>query len=213
MEAAQQQAGEEWSISRQQEWIAEWLAAHAPPEATATAAAQDLTSTVETQTAVLDDSTESLRENAEAIAYWQAQAEQATEAIDLWNEKIAKGQEEGEWEGANPYTILERAQSELANLGIVPAQFGFEGVVTRPTLFLAGEAGPEPVRIGQSAMSGGGVTITVTGPLVQIMGSADRATAELAARLVEQRMRNVIVEASSSGAPATQKRIRLGTVI
>jgi hypothetical protein len=54
----------------------------------------------------------------------------------------------------------------------------------------------------------GAVTINVN-----VAGSADRATAELAANLVENRLKSVIVEASSSGAPATSKRIRVGTQV
>jgi hypothetical protein len=54
----------------------------------------------------------------------------------------------------------------------------------------------------------GAVTINVN-----VAGSADRATAELAADLVENRLKSVIVEASSSGAPATSKRIRFGNVV
>jgi hypothetical protein len=90
----------------------------------------------------------------------------------------------------------------------VLGQHGFEGVVEKPTWFLAGEAGPERVSIspGRRGASGG---ISIQGPLVQIMGSADRATAEYAARIIKDELRNVLVEASSSGAPATHKRIRL----
>ena len=90
------------------------------------------------------------------------------------------------------------------------AQYGFTGMVGSPTLFLAGEKGPEYVSI---TPSGKGSGINIQGPLVQILGSADRSTAELAARLVEERLRNVLVEASSASAPATHKRIRLGSVI
>jgi hypothetical protein len=43
---------------------------------------------------------------------------------------------------------------------------------------------------------------------IQIMGSADKATAELAAQLVTDKLKFVLVEPSSSSAPATSKRIR-----
>jgi hypothetical protein len=55
--------------------------------------------------------------------------------------------------------------------------------------------------------------LQINSPLVVVEGSADRATAELAANLVADRLKSVIVEASSSGAPATSKRIRFGNVV
>ena len=57
------------------------------------------------------------------------------------------------------------------------------------------------------------VRIEIDSPLVNIEGSADRETARLAADLVEKKLRNVLVEASSGGAPATHKRIRTGGLI
>jgi hypothetical protein len=105
--------------------------------------------------------------------------------------------------------------------------YGEGGIVTSPTYALLGERGPEAVvpldsygfgpslkdtlmdviREGSGKPS---VSIQITGPLVVVEGSADRATAELAAVLVEEKLRNVIVEASSSGAPSTSKMIRMG---
>ena len=49
--------------------------------------------------------------------------------------------------------------------------------------------------------------ISINAPLVNVEGSADKATAELAAKLVEQKLKTVIIEASSSAAPT--KRIRI----
>ena len=57
------------------------------------------------------------------------------------------------------------------------------------------------------------VSIQISAPLVNIEGSADRATADLAASMVQERLRNVIVEATSSGAPATSKMIRIGNKV
>jgi hypothetical protein len=54
------------------------------------------------------------------------------------------------------------------------------------------------------------VSIQITAPLVNVEGSADRATAELAAVMVQEQLKSVIVEASSSGAPSTSKMIRYG---
>ena len=83
------------------------------------------------------------------------------------------------------------------------------GIVEQPTFALLGEAGPEAV-IPLGSRSLGGVTVNVNSPLIVVEGNADRATIEEAARLVMSQLRNVTVEATSSGAPATQKRIRLG---
>jgi phage-related protein len=85
------------------------------------------------------------------------------------------------------------------SLKIPGAQHG--GIVTRPTLLWAGEAGPEAI----VPLSRGFGSVNVT---INIEGSVDKATAELAAQLVGQKLRSVIVEASSSGASSTMKRIR-----
>jgi hypothetical protein len=53
--------------------------------------------------------------------------------------------------------------------------------------------------------------LQINSPLVVVEGSADRATAELAADLVESKLKNVLVEASSTSAPSTSKRIRFKT--
>jgi hypothetical protein len=103
--------------------------------------------------------------------------------------------------------------SELHFIAPTPLQGG--GVVESPTLALIGERGKEAVvpleKYGFGAGAGRSVSITINGPLVVIEGSADRATAELAASLVEEKLRSVIVEASSSGAPSTSKVIRFGS--
>jgi hypothetical protein len=105
------------------------------------------------------------------------------------------------------------------NLG-VGGRLQTGGVVMRPTVALLGEAGPEAIiplnKITQvipirEMGNAGGVMIEINAPLVSIAGSADRQTAELAARLVQDRLRNVLVEASSSSAGLTHKRIRMGT--
>jgi hypothetical protein len=57
------------------------------------------------------------------------------------------------------------------------------------------------------------VTLIMNSPLVNIEGSADSETAKLAADLVEEKLRNVLVEASSSSAPGTHKRVRTGGLI
>jgi hypothetical protein len=79
------------------------------------------------------------------------------------------------------------------------AQHG--GIVTRPTLLWAGENGPEAI----VPLNRGFGTVNVT---INIEGSADKATAELAAKMVSERLRSVIVEATSTSAPTTMRRIR-----
>ena len=49
--------------------------------------------------------------------------------------------------------------------------------------------------------------ITITSPLVYVERSADRETTELAAKLIEQRLKTVLIESTSSAAPT--KRIRI----
>lgn len=75
----------------------------------------------------------------------------------------------------------------------VEAQHGFEGLVRRPTTFLAGETGPEYVSISPAGPRDpaprAGRSITIKGPLVVIEGSADEATARLAAELIMRQLR------------------------
>jgi len=88
---------------------------------------------------------------------------------------------------------------------------------TRAVKEFVGDVGAPKGGFGVSVTPSGPVTsvinVTISSPLVHVEGSADKRTAELAAELIEKKLRNVIVEASSSGAPATHKRIRLARVI
>ena len=72
----------------------------------------------------------------------------------------------------------------------------------------AAEAAMASVIRGQQTQS---AVIEIHAPLVNIEGSADEATAERAAKLVEDALRSVIIEPTSSGAPATSKEIRIGS--
>jgi len=56
------------------------------------------------------------------------------------------------------------------------------------------------------------VTVINNAPLVQIQGSADKTTVDLASKQVLQALQTTIVEPTSSAAGATQKRIRSGSV-
>lgn len=72
---------------------------------------------------------------------------------------------------------------------LVPAASGFQGVVSRPQLFLAGEKGPEMVSItpGNLPTSGGGAVINIGGVHVTMRGSESTTKdARLAAKTVEQ---------------------------
>jgi hypothetical protein len=83
------------------------------------------------------------------------------------------------------------------------------GIVTQPTLALIGEHGPEAV----TPLGAGANGISITGPLVVIEGSCDKATANYAIREIEKMLANVIVEPSSANAASTHKRIRLGSTV
>jgi len=82
------------------------------------------------------------------------------------------------------------------------------GIVTRPTLALIGEAGPEAV-IPLSHMTPS-VTININSPLVNVEGNADMATAKLAVRLIRQNLQNVIMTPTSMNNPL-RKRITFTT--
>jgi hypothetical protein len=89
--------------------------------------------------------------------------------------------------------------------------FGFQsgGIVTSPTLALVGEAGPEaiiPLGTGHD-LGLGNVNITLN-----VEGSVDRRTADYAVQRIRQELKNVIVEATSSQASSTHKRIRQGGI-
>ena len=82
------------------------------------------------------------------------------------------------------------------------------GIVTRPTFALLGERGPEAVIPLRNMPLMPPVTINFN-----VDGAVDRKTAEYVIREVKRILRNVIIEASSSGAPETHKRIRVGGMI
>jgi hypothetical protein len=51
------------------------------------------------------------------------------------------------------------------------------------------------------------VTVTITAPLVNVEGSADRRTVELAVEKVKEALKTTLIEATSAAAPT--KRIRV----
>ena len=116
--------------------------------------------------------------------------------------------------GIQDYTAYMAAHPELTgeeSYSAAGAQAGFNGMVTKPTLLLVGEAGPEQVNVIPMA-SGGGTAggINIQGPLIVVQGSLDRITADYVLGEAEKMLKNVWVEASSASAPATSKRIRFG---
>jgi len=91
------------------------------------------------------------------------------------------GQRLGEYLAEERYGVEEEGDDdfeEVARLiegrgGIVPAARGFNGMVSRPTLFLAGEAGPEQVNItpeGSGASGGPVVHITMNNNFLDVRG-------------------------------------------
>ncbi len=97
---------------------------------------------------------------------------------------------------------------------------GFLGTVDRPTLFLAGERGRERVSItpergaGEYALQTPTQTqLIINGPLLYVEGSADAGVAEQIYTVVPQILQNITIEATSPSAPASQRRIRLGTTL
>jgi hypothetical protein len=78
------------------------------------------------------------------------------------------------------------------------------GIFTSPTVRLIGEGGPEAV-VPLPKMS---PQIIISGPLVEIKDSMiDRPMADYIRKEVARLLESVLVEATSSGAPATSKRI------
>lgn len=63
--------------------------------------------------------------------------------------------------------------------------------------------------------AGGGkapIVLHITAPLINIEGSADKATVDLATKQVLDKLKSIVVEPTASYAAATQKRIRQGAV-
>jgi hypothetical protein len=83
---------------------------------------------------------------------------------------------------------------------VVQMQTG--GIVTRPTLAMIGESGPEAV-VPLSRTSQSTAPITVN---IHVDGHADMRTVEE----IENRLKNVLIENSSANAFSTHKRIRFG---
>jgi hypothetical protein len=88
------------------------------------------------------------------------------------------------------------------------------GIITKPEIALIGEAGPEAIipLSGPYMPRGLGTTININSPLVYVAGSADQRTAEYAVNLIEEKLRNIIVEPTSTSGASTHKMIRKGAL-
>ena len=117
-------------------------------------------------------------------------------------------------------TVVPRSGGAMAH-----GQMG--GIIDRPTMLIAGEAGPEALiplgNLGSGISSPTHpplifeetvapiINVEIYGPMVNIQGSADIRTAKLAADMVRNSLKNVVIEASSIAAGETHKTIRLDT--
>jgi hypothetical protein len=81
-----------------------------------------------------------------------------------------------------------------------------EAAFDRPAQFLTRR--PEQIQPGE--VSAVGPALAIKGPLIQVMGSMDKATAAYAVEVMKEELKNVVIEASSSQAPTTHKKITLG---
>jgi len=104
-----------------------------------------------------------------------------------------------------------RRYEDWANRGY--PSFGSGGIVQRPTLAILGERGPEAVVPLNGGDGLGGVHIHIDSPLINVQGGIDRATADYTITQVERMLKSVLVEASSSGALATSKRLRKQSLV
>jgi hypothetical protein len=102
--------------------------------------------------------------------------------------------------GAAAGYVPPEAAAAMARAGVPGLQSG--GIVTAPTLAFLGEHGPEAVIPLERLPS---MTIQFNAPLVNVEGSADKRTAEYAARLVVEKLKTVLIEPTSQSAPT--KRI------
>ena len=68
------------------------------------------------------------------------------------------------------------------NSGVIPAANGFDGMVNKPTMFMAGESGAEHVKVTPNGQGGGGSNITVN---IQNMNAGDDDLRKLKKTILE----------------------------
>jgi hypothetical protein len=101
--------------------------------------------------------------------------------------------------------VSESMSKGLAVIKDFNAQAQISGSLTAGAAALSG-----PLPTGSSKPAA--VNVVLQAPLVNIEGSADKATVDLASKQVLQSLRTIIVEPSSIASATTQKRIRRGSV-
>lgn len=117
-----------------------------------------------------------------------------------WLEKTGLAKETGMLRARNE-ALADQMRQLKAWRGLAMAEMpAFPSAVATPTQNMPSIYG------GQSAQP---INFTFQGPVVQIQGSADQATAEEAARLVTENLKKVVVEATSTGTNVITSRIRL----
>jgi hypothetical protein len=100
--------------------------------------------------------------------------------------------------------IGEKMDKGLSAIKAFNAEAGITGA---PGAGIIG-AGGVPVPTAKSP-----VVLNVSAPLVNVEGSADKATVDLASKQVLAALKNIIVEPTSAGAPATRKEVRRSTLV
>jgi hypothetical protein len=119
------------------------------------------------------------------------------------------GAQEGGGAAAGYGYVPPEAAAAMGMAGVPGLQAG--GIITAPTLAFLGEAGPEAV-IPLERFQPTSISIQFNAPLVNVEGSADRQTAELAARIIEGKLKTVLIEASSRSAPTKRIRVTGGLI-
>lgn len=120
----------------------------------------------------------------------------ATPAAVAFNETLASSME-----------LTDKLTGNVANLGDSLKGLTGMGAEAMPLMGGGIGAGAVPTPTAKAL-----VTVNITAPLVNVEGSADRATVDLASKQVLESLKSVLVEPTSAYAAATQKRIRKGAV-
>jgi class 3 adenylate cyclase len=111
------------------------------------------------------------------------------------------------------FAELATAMQDYWRMRGLPIAMGYAegGIVTSPTFAMLGERGPEAVIPLSSGLPASNVYITLQGPLINVNGNMDDKIVDKAVNKTLDALNNVIVESSSSAAPATHQRIRAGS--
>jgi hypothetical protein len=111
--------------------------------------------------------------------------------------------------GGSVWTDMLTQMEDTTAKSVAKIQSQFQGLKAEGLVSGGGFGVPE-------ALPGAGgkapVVLHITAPLVNIEGSADKATVDLATRQVLDKLKSIIVEPTASYSSTTQKRIRQGAV-